>query len=102
MPYRRDAAALRGVLHDLVGSLDLGQMRARGAGLLTGPAALGLLGVAPLRPRGFRNPSEDGGLEELEESLPSRRSNSTTRVCSAAIRRACSALTARSSAITAP
>ena len=47
------AAALRGVLHDLVGPLDLGQMRARGAGLLTRPAALGLLGVAPLRPRGL-------------------------------------------------
>jgi hypothetical protein len=50
------AAALRGVLHDLVGPLDLGQMRARGAGLLTGPAALGLLGVAPLRPRGLPQP----------------------------------------------
>jgi hypothetical protein len=43
----------------------------------------------------LRSPSEDGGLEELEESLPSRRSSSATRACSVAIRRACSALATR-------
>ena len=50
---------------------------------------------------GLRSPSEEGGLEELEESLPSRRSSSATRACSVAIRRSCSALTARSSTMTA-
>jgi hypothetical protein len=50
---------------------------------------------------GLRSPSEEGGLEELEESWPSRRSSSATRACSVAIRRACSALAPRSSAMTA-
>jgi hypothetical protein len=54
----------------------------------------------PARAR-LRTPSEDGGLEELEESFPRRPSSSATRACSVAIRRACSVLAARSSAMTA-
>jgi hypothetical protein len=50
---------------------------------------------------GLPSPSEDGGLDEFEESLPSRRSSSTTRALSVSSRRACSALAARSSAMTA-
>jgi hypothetical protein len=50
---------------------------------------------------GLRSPSEDGGMEEFEESLPSRRSSSATRARNVAIRRVCSALTARSSTMTA-
>jgi hypothetical protein len=38
---------------DLVGLGDLGQVGAWGARLLTGPPALGLPGVAPLRPHGL-------------------------------------------------
>jgi hypothetical protein len=49
----------------------------------------------------LRNPSEEGGLDELEASLPSRHSSSATRACSAAIRRACSALTAARAALAA-
>jgi hypothetical protein len=48
---------------------------------------------------GFRRPSEDGGLEELEESLPKRRSSSATLASSAAIAWAWTALTARNSAM---
>jgi len=77
--------------------LDLGQMGAGRAGLLARPAPLGPLGSPPLRPRGLAGPSEDGGRCEFEESLPSRRSSSTTRVCSVAISRACSALDGRNS-----
>jgi len=58
--------------------LDLGQMGAGRAGLLARPAPLGPLGSPPLRPRGLAGPSEDGGRCEFEESLPSRRFNSTT------------------------
>lgn len=59
----------------------------------------------PPSPRAGRvalaRPSEDGGLEEFEESFPSRRSSSATRACKVAIRRACSAVAARSSTMTA-
>ncbi len=34
---------------------------------------------------GLPSPSDDGGLEELEESLPRRRSSSATRACNAAL-----------------
>jgi hypothetical protein len=50
---------------------------------------------------GLPRQSEDGGRCEFEESWPSRRSSSTIRVCSVAISRACSALDARNSAMTA-
>jgi hypothetical protein len=55
----------------LVGLGDLRQVRAWGAGLLAGPAILGPPTGASRTLRGLRSPSEDGGLEELEESLPS-------------------------------
>jgi hypothetical protein len=59
----------------------------------------------PPSPRAGRvalaRPSEDSGLEEFEESFPSRRSSSATRACKVAIRRACSAVAARSSTMTA-
>jgi hypothetical protein len=86
---------------NLVRLANLRQVRAGGAGLLAGPAPRGPLIVLAACRAGLRSPSEDGGLEELEESLPSRRSSSTTRACSAAITWACSALTARSSTMTA-
>jgi hypothetical protein len=95
------AAPVGGMQGDLVGLGDPGQVRAGGAGLLPGPAPRGPLIVLAACPRGLAQPVRDGGLEESEESLPSRRSSSTTRACSVSTRRACSALTARSSAITA-
>jgi hypothetical protein len=54
----------------------------------------------PVR-EGLPSPSVDGGLEELVESLPSRRSSSATRAWSAAMAWACAALAARNWAITA-
>jgi hypothetical protein len=50
------AAPVGRVLDHLVGLLHLRQVRTRRAGLLAGPAALGLLGVAPLRPGGLTQP----------------------------------------------
>jgi len=65
------------------------------------PGAPGCLPGARPPPRrsrraagGLPSPSCDGGRDELEESLPRRRSNSATRASSVAIRRACSALAA--------
>jgi transposase len=78
-----------------------GQMRAGSARLLAGPAPLGRSSARRSTRAGLPSPSEDGGLEEFDESLPSRRSSSASRACSVTIRRACSALAARSSAITA-
>jgi hypothetical protein len=79
-------AAVRHMPDHLVGLGDLGQMGTGRAGLLARvrrPSACS----APrcLVRAGFRRPSEDGGLEELEESLPRRRSSSATRASSAAI-----------------
>jgi hypothetical protein len=50
---------------------------------------------------GLRSPSEDGGFEELEESLPSRRSSSPTRASSAPLAATSLALAARNSTMTA-
>jgi hypothetical protein len=72
------SAPIRDVPGKLVRLGDLGQMGAGRTGLLARPAPLGPLGSPPLRPRGLAGPSEDGGRCEFEESLPSRRFNSTT------------------------
>jgi hypothetical protein len=92
------AAAVGDMDHDLVRVGDLRQVRAWVPGCLPGRRP-------PPSPRAGRvalaRPSEDGGLEEFEESFPSRRSSSATRACKVAIRRACSALAARSSTMTA-
>jgi hypothetical protein len=95
------AAPVGGVLDDLIGTSHLGQMSARRAGLLTRPSLLGPLPAAPRRPRGLAKSIRGRWLDELEESSPSRRSSSATRVCWTAIRRACSALAARNSVMTA-
>jgi hypothetical protein len=50
---------------------------------------------------GLPSPSEDGGLEELEESLSSRRSSSATRTWSAALAATRLAFAARNSTMTA-
>ena len=50
---------------------------------------------------GLRRPSCDGGLEELDESWPRRRSSSATRVCSAALAAWSSATWACSAALAA-
>lgn len=86
---------------DLVWLGDLGQMGARAVGLLAGSAHQGRLGLVALVRADLPRLSEDGGLEELEESLPNRRFSSATRACSVAIRRTCSALATRSSMMTA-
>ena len=72
------AAPVGSVPGHLVGLRHLRQVGAWGAGLLAGPATFGPPIGAARSPRGLRSPSEDGGLEELEESLPSRRSSSAT------------------------
>jgi hypothetical protein len=96
------AAPLGQVLHDLIGDGDLGQMGAgRAPGCLPGRRRPACSSARRSARAGLPSPSEDGGLDEFEESLPRRRSNSATCACSVAIRRACSALAARSSAITA-
>jgi hypothetical protein len=77
----------------------LGQVRARRTGLLAG--------ARPPPPRrccrgagGLPSPSDDGGLEELEESLPRRRSSSATRAASAALASTSLALASRNWLIT--
>jgi hypothetical protein len=73
------------------------------------PGAPGCLPGArpPLPPRrccrgagGLPSPSDDGGRDELEESLPRRRSSSATRAASAALAAASLALASRSWSIT--
>jgi hypothetical protein len=70
------------------------------ARLLAGPAQLGPFVGATLGHAGLPSPSQNGGLEEFHESLPTRRFSSVDRAYSVTIRRACSALAARNSAIT--
>jgi hypothetical protein len=92
------AAAVGDMDHDLVGVGDLRQVRPRGARLLAGPAPAT---IATRGTGGLGQAIRGRRLEEFEESLPSRRSSSATRACKVAIRRACSALAARSSTMTA-
>jgi hypothetical protein len=84
--------------HHLVRVSHLGQMLTRRTGLLARrpPAA------RPLAPGagGLPSPSDDGGLQELEESLPRRRSSSATRAASAALAATRLALAWRSWSIT--
>jgi hypothetical protein len=96
------AAPIRDMPGKLVRLGDLGQMGA-GRAVLLAQAGAARPGRQPAAAPARACPGslKDGGRCEFEESLPSRRSSSTIRVCSVAISRACSALDARNSAMTA-
>jgi len=92
------AAAVGDMDHDLVWVGDLRQVRAWGARLLARPVPTT---TATRRTCGLGQAIRGRRLGRVRGVLPSRRSSSATRACKVAIRQACSALGARSSAMTA-
>ena len=88
-----------GIVPDLlIGNLDALKMRALVALLATGLAPRAPAQTAILLDRRLGYPSEDGGLEELREFLPSFARNSMTSASSSAIRTFAAARPATSSA----
>jgi hypothetical protein len=74
------AAPVGCVPDDLIGGGDLGQVGAGAPGCLPGRRPWPCSAARRLARAGLRSPSEEGGLEELEESLASRRSSSATEL----------------------